>query len=453
MTANTPHGDSCRAGFGRAIINPHLGLSLAGYFNPRPNTGVLDDIHVRAMVVEAEGAMSGIVSFDLCIVSEDLLRRVRSALGNEGFPLADTIPLVATHTHTAPDVGGVLSADEPPAAYLDMVAQRAAEAVRDAMRDLAPAELRVGVVEDNPFAFNRRYWMRNGKVVTNPGKLNPDIVAPEGPVDREVGVLAVYRAGRVVGLLANITNHTDTIGGDRVSADWPGHMERALRRVAGAGLTAIVLIGPAGNVNHFDVTTAGPQTSYSESQRIGKGYAKIVQRALDVSVPLEPSPLRLETRRVRIPFRRVSDAELAEARRIVATPAREASGDLTSEDLARGSEIVRRFFAEQLLAYAEWTRGRDGRDFDLAAIKFSDGLAVAFVPGEPFTEIGMAIKRASPFRHTFVASLANGDCGYVPPKQCFARGGYEVLPVLGGGPGEETCDILVEAAAALLRSV
>ena len=92
-----------------------------------------------------------------------------------------------------------------------------------------------------------------------------------------------------------------------------------------------------------------------------------------------------------------------------------------------------------------------GRRFDCAALKLSNDLAMVFLPGENFVEIGMAIKKASPYPLTFVASLSNGDCGYVAPRECFARGGYEVLPVVGGGPPEDTADLLIATAGELLK--
>jgi hypothetical protein len=92
---------------------------------------------------------------------------------------------------------------------------------------------RKAVLGHNPFAFSRRYFMTNGSVVTNPGKLNPDVVRPEGIVDREIGVLAIRQRSGIVGLLANICNHADTVSGSRISADWPGFMERRLRELLG----------------------------------------------------------------------------------------------------------------------------------------------------------------------------------------------------------------------------
>ena len=49
-------------------------------------------------------------------------------------------------------------------------------------------------------------------------------------------------------------------------------------------------------------------------------------------------------------------------------------------------------------------------------------------------EVGLAIKKQSPFKATWPVTLAMGACGYVPMAACFARGGYETLPVVGGAP-------------------
>ena len=84
-------------------------------------------------------------------------------------------------------------------------------------------------------------------------------------------------------------------------------------------------------------------------------------------------------------------------------------------------------------------------------VAFGDRFAVTSLPGEPFTEIGLAIKRDSPFKTTWPVALAMGACGYVPLASCFARGGYETLPVEGGAPREDTAERLIEATADNLR--
>jgi hypothetical protein len=45
---------------------------------------------------------------------------------------------------------------------------------------------------------------------------------------------------------------------------------------------------------------------------------------------------------------------------------------------------------------------------------------------EVLTEIGMAIKAASPYKHTFVITHCNGAAGYLAPEHLHIEGGYEI---------------------------
>ena len=84
---NTRNSRSCRAGFGRRVINPARGISLAGYFNPRPNTGVLDDLQVKVLLIECGGTVVGLIAYDLLIVPLLLISKVRAALKRaKGIP-------------------------------------------------------------------------------------------------------------------------------------------------------------------------------------------------------------------------------------------------------------------------------------------------------------------------------------------------------------------------------
>jgi hypothetical protein len=63
-------------------------------------------------------------------------------------------------------------------------------------------------------------------------------------------------------------------------------------------------------------------------------------------------------------------------------------------------------------------------ELKLQAMRIGD-LAICAIPCEVFVEIGLDLKKQSPFKHTFTVSLANGYNGYLPTPEHHALGGYE----------------------------
>ena len=78
--------------------------------------------------------------------------------------------------------------------YPDFLTERLVKVIASAQANLQPAELQAGITRREGLTFNRRYWMKNGKVAFNPGQLNPNIVRPAGPSDPEVGILIARAA-------------------------------------------------------------------------------------------------------------------------------------------------------------------------------------------------------------------------------------------------------------------
>jgi hypothetical protein len=96
-------------------------------------------------------------------------------------------------------------------------------------------------------------------------------------------------------------------------------------------------------------------------------------------------------------------------------------------------------------------RQAEGMDFPVTQICFAlDNAAFISFPGELFTEIGMRIKRESPFRQTCILGLANGSLGYVPTREAISQGGYEIGARQLDDAAEE---LVVERSLALLRQV
>ncbi len=66
---------------------------------------------------------------------------------------------------------------------------------------------------------------------------------------------------------------------------------------------------------------------------------------------------------------------------------------------------------------------------EVQGIKIGDCVLITS-PAEVLVEIALNIKKASPYKKTFVVSLANGYMHYSPPAEYYPRGGYEVTECL-----------------------
>src|SRR5262249_20351480 len=92
----------------------------------------------------------------------------------------------------------------------------------------------------------------------------------------------------------------------------------------------------------------------------------------------------------------------------------------------------------------------DGKplETEVQAITLGDELAWVGMPGDAFTELGLAIKTNSPFRSTIVGEQAGGRAiSYVPNREAFPGSAYEG-PSARFSPGG--AELLVDRAIQLL---
>jgi hypothetical protein len=77
-------------------------------------------------------------------------------------------------------------------------------------------------------------------------------------------------------------------------------------------------------------------------------------------------------------------------------------------------------------------------------------VAVVGLPGEVFVDLGLAIKRASPFPTTLVIQLCQDAPGYIPTTKAFDEGSYETVNSrIAPGGGE----LMAKAAVRLLKAL
>ena len=87
---------------------------------------------------------------------------------------------------------------------------------------------------------------------------------------------------------------------------------------------------------------------------------------------------------------------------------------------------------------------------EVQVFQVNSDVAIVGLPGEVFVELGLAIKKGSPFKNTLIIELTNSHIAYVPTRDAFDRGGYETINSrLAPGGGE----MMVESAIRLLKEI
>lgn len=438
-----------RAGAAAVNITPAPGIGLAGYYFERGADGTNDDLLAKALVLEAFGTKAALVTLDLISTTHSIVEAARREIEKAtGIPGANVM-ISATHAHTGPvlaerglreDAQG--GAEQMTQKYSSGLPALIAESVRRAAEQLAPVRASAAAVLEPNLGFNRRYHMRDGSVGWNPGKLNTNIVRAAGPIDPEVGVIyfetpSGKSPAKPVAIYVNFAMHPDTVGGANFSADYPGALARRLAEYKGPDMITLFANGTCGNINHVNVNWAEPQKGPQEAARIGTILAGDVFKAWMQLKPVALGALRVSSEIVKVPLPELKPGAAERAR----------------ETVLRYGMKDNRGFMEKVEAYKILdVAAREGKPLEVEVQVIALGGDVAWVslPGEIFVELGLAIKQASPFRHTFIAELANGAIGYIPNRPAYVEGNYEPISArCAAGSGE----LLVENAVRQLREL
>ena len=462
-----------KAGAAAIDITPPLGVPLAGAFTARYAAGIDDPLHARALVLEDESGPDSriaLVCCDLIAMPGDTVAAARELIGRAGAVPPERVLIAATHTHTAPSPTGLLGTPRADG-YMDALPERIATAVRLASHRLAPARAAWGTGHEDRVTFNRRFRMRDGTVRMNPGRLNPDALAPAGPIDPELGVFWIEgEDGAPISVVASFALHyIGTDRSDHVSADYFGHYARWMRRLYGPDLVPILFNGAQGDVNGVDVGDADPLKGHTLARRVAGIVAGETLRVVERLRPT--SDVTLGAAHTRLPFRRrsITPEDLAIAERLLAmpesTPSRELRGKAGLGADGPFSWVVGQPLPDNALRL--WAREcqllaalPEQLETELQALRVGRA-AVVSLPGEAFVELGLAIKQQSPFRTdaalpgaTLIAVLANDYVGYIPTRRAIeVEGGYETWAARSSLPAAGTGEAMVEHALTLLTGL
>lgn len=435
-----------KAGVSRRIITPTKGIYQIGYGDRiKGNVGVHDDLTATALFLDYGETRLAIVALDLLTINEFIADRIRK----ECAPTE--VLLCCSHTHSGPITYADKKSSVKNREYIDSLVNNIATAVNEGISNAVEVQLEYSSGEAD-IAINRREKMPDGHMEIGRN--------PNGPVDRSVQVISIFRdpppqgkEGQESVRLATLINfacHGTVLGPGNllISADWIGTMRAKVESELGG--MVLFLQGATANLNPDMYWN--DQRAFGMVARQGERVAESVLAAAKRTEIINALPLQTKRTEAWLP---------TEAKAQTSTPPKNYAKPLLKMANLPGWMA---FLAEPLLNYRypwkpviEERNGYWSVPMRINVVRIGD-LALVTFAAETFTEIGMAVKSISPARHTLFASITDGCVSYLHTAASHFEGGYEVdtAPLAYRYPGrlsEECESIALETANVCLQEL
>lgn len=388
VLAEETNAQQLRAGAATRVITPDPLLPVSGGVGtPKKSVEKKGDLFARAFVLEKGSVRIAIVSVDNLGWTAALGDKSRALI--KGVP-AENILIGSTHTHSAPDAYGFPDENGKSLAdlaYLDDCVKKIADAVNEAVKNLAPATLKVAVGE------------AKGKIAYN--YYADQLYDPRCGVIQAVG----KSDSKVIATLVNYAIHPEVIGSGRgiLSPDLCGPLyDRIEAKVGGV---AIFMNGAQGGMVTADNRQAEGKeaNTWEECIRIGNLLADEALRIVESAQPMDSPLLSCASRNIRFPV---------------------------------DSEMMRYILNNSPI---KMTTVND--DVVTTRLNFLQigSARVLTIPGEALPNIGYYIKRNMNTDQAFLFGLTNDAFGYILTKvdfNSFKRYEYVSRTSLGEMTGE-----------------
>ena len=401
--------DILLAGAAKIEITPEKPVKMAGYAARKAlSDGVHDPLSARVIVFENNAKRLVLVSTDLLGFYNETAEPLRKAILEDCKIDPSELFLCAIHTHAGPTLTIDKKKGHPNnLKYTEGLKAKLVEVVRKAFKNLG--EVRTGIgVGYSPVGANRRELKIN-----NAGESSIQLGRnPYGPTDKEVLVMKVAKPDdTVVAALFDYATHATCLGGRnlKISGDVLGLAEQFVEKILGKGVISPAFAGASGNID--------PWFRVLPSFNTEPGWI--------------PEPVLLGT---------LLGEEVVHVFRDISK-------------VSAGGEIETSFTTLQLPGNSRGevgvTKDSPPAELNITTARIGD-IAFVGIGCEVLTEIGMVIKAASPYKHTFVITHCNGAAGYLVPKDLYIEEGYEVR----SSPfAPQAADMVVKEAVRMLHGL
>lgn len=405
-----------RAGFSKIDITPPLDRIEAyglGYWFHRSVrfTGVRDPLFVRTVVIAGEFRYV-VVSVDSILDSygflPDACSRIANALGIE----ADNVFITCTHTHSSP----LIDRNDTRAGweYGQWVRDRIVRSAIEADRDCAPATLSVSSGPIRDVLYNRRPLLRDGRIPELHRPVSQDLLSDPGPVNDTMTIVKFHRGdGAVAGGLCHFGIHGVAVQcSELISSDCMGRAIQLAEREAGNQTVLLHLNGACGDID--PVSMGGDEALDTMTARLHRGVRAVLNAA---ARPLPISPIRTSRHVFRAARRPARPVVVLERER------RELLGTIEASGLRHHSGVGYEAFLLAEEAKVSVTPAKFEIPYQFLRL---GTVILAGIGGEVFTHCGLALQATLPEFSVLPVGLTGGAAGYLPTREMYAQGGYEV---------------------------
>jgi len=427
-----------RCGFYERVVTPPLGTDIPGGWCERPSTGVLDELYIRTFVTDDGQRQTALIVIDavelLSHQVDAIIRRVEEMTGIT----ADRVSVSGNHNHWAVPSGEPYGSKED-VAYMDVMCRVAADTVFLALQRLQPCAMHFGVGRVEGISFNRDQVLYDGTVCTN-AKKNLDVVRTWSDNDPELPVLFVRNEnGKPLGALVCFACHLCCVGGTKYSGDFSGEMARILKETYGPDFVCIYTAGASGDINHID-RLGGTKQNYKDMG--AKMAAETIRVVNEEAKPVSGGKVAGIRGFVRCGNRRASAEEVTEAKAIV-----ESGKSDPSVMLGALSAIL-------LLDYEQGMAAKNQTEEDVPVqVSLVGDVFVVALPGEPYHQFGMAIKKGCPTGKCIISTLSHGMFGYIPVPELLETNIYPAALCAGSRFAGDTGERIVNKALQLMTEL
>ena len=417
-----------KVGYGKVNVTPPMGIDVRGYFKVRKADGVLDELEAVSIAMSLGDKKVVMIAVDNCSLPNDFIAEARARIFNKTGVPKEAILIHSTHTHTGPQVA-MNSDDEIISKYVTFLLDRVVDVATFALEDLKPAKMGYAVSKAPNISFVRRFKMKDGSFQTNPGVNNPNILEPVGEIDDNVNVLRFDREGAETIVLANFGDHPDTVGGCKISGDWPTLTRKFVEKSID-NTKCIFFNGAQGDINHVNVHPKGGDLNgmfldfddvsrgYQHTIHMGRVVAGAVMQVYEKVHYIPVDSLNYSLKAVEFFMNKETDPDkIALAHKY--------------NDLHKAGKDEEIPFKAMMLTTVVAEAGRivalenapDTSTMLFTAISVGN-IAFIGIPGEPFNEIGKGLKTAEGWDLVLPCCLCGAN-GYFPMSDSYDQGGYE----------------------------